>query len=581
MSNLNMRGIEDSGPSNDVMNEVRKLISEDKNDREILYKLRNKYDDEKMVDAVYEAYRNHLHKMHKRAEKFKQAIVAKYASTQLEFSDVLRKARKYAKKHNLSDDEFDLFIRMAMGDSRFNRYNFQFFPNTPVAKTLGYEGEVIARESLKVKDSELDVVQDILRLYGETRGLHAQTMLQSQLYQDCAVESLIGRFESGKHSPYSYVHPVVAALFLPKIQYLEDRMIIANMGQLIKTKQEGKAILTKPEYDLYYSLVTDPNDSVCSMDSAIKDLRNRFILQTKLWDNVNNLRQGKYYHDKMTDFLSAIEQCRNNVYDAPDLTYVKDEGTVLRRLLAAFSIRPTIVSTSNVINQQMNNPYLAVDPLQARGINNITTVPIVTLRLPSTADGNSTPIHIKDAFNQPQWYVQGGSIVPRTQQILHSQGVLMFYIGRRYHAVNLTRFHTPYKFTALPMTVAGFEGYNSGIVNFDEDIDVMNDRFQLRSVVMLEHSPMEKKLIVGNSAGIISTPDPSRGISSTLYLNYNPQGVAQISDPNNRNPITYMDGFPNPAGRSESFYEAAATRGTIFIYQRVSTGAHPLFTNLQ
>ncbi len=106
--------------------------------------------------------------------------------------------------------------------------------------------------------------------------------------------------------------------------------------------------MTKPDFELYWDLITDPNESVCAIDSAIKDLRNRYVLQTKIWESVLNLRQGRYYQDNLQEFLMAVDNCKGNIIDCPDQTYVKDEGSILRRILAAFAIRPTIVRTTRL-----------------------------------------------------------------------------------------------------------------------------------------------------------------------------------------------------------------------------------------
>ena len=122
-------------------------------------------------------------------------------------------------------------------------------------------------------------------------------------------------------------------------------MLRSNIAYIVKTRYTKQPILTMTDYQLFYDLISDPTDVVCSADSAVKDLFNRAQLQSHLWNSVVSLRNGRYYDCNTTNFKLAIDNCRRSVNDNPDLMYEDDEGTVLQRLLGAFSIRPTIVST--------------------------------------------------------------------------------------------------------------------------------------------------------------------------------------------------------------------------------------------
>ena len=54
-------------------------------------------------------------------------------------------------------------------------------------------------------------------------------------------------------------------------------------------------------------------------------------------------------------------------FDAADLAYVKDEGTILRKLFAAFSLRPTIVQTVPYYGITQNYlQYLITQLLQSK-----------------------------------------------------------------------------------------------------------------------------------------------------------------------------------------------------------------------
>jgi hypothetical protein len=491
-----------------------------------------------------------------------------------------------------------MFYNLAISDKDFgNSYNF---PNTKMSKALGYGAALMTSNKLHIKENELSILQDIIRIYGETKTLHSQIVLQTLQYRDCAPEAISGELRTrndkphnlatDKHNFYSYVHPVIGALFIPSIKLLDEHMLIANLGYIVKCKNDGKPIMTKPDFELYWDLITDRNDHACSMESAIKDIKNRYILQKTLWECVLNLRQGRYYNDRLADFLLAIENCRSNVYDAPDLTYVKDEGTILRRLLSAFSLRPTIVSTTRLYGLIGQSPYTygsagsASGQLTSSGITQVTTVPMVTLRLPLNISNKQMGVSLEEALTQPQWFVENKMIIPKSQQIMHSRDVLFFYVGRRFKTVNITRLNMPYNFSNLPMTIAGWEALNDHIVNYEPTMTIFNDTYNLRSVVIVDCSPTKKNLIVGCSAGIITKRDWTSGRIRQDYLLYDPQGSAEMfkgtgGEYVRNNPITTIPGYTSlnasDIGGVESFSKRASTRGTIFVYEKSRDGNNP------
>ena len=459
---------------------------------------------------------------------------------------------------------------MAALSGRENKTNTLNLPNTRLAKVLGYTVNGFEGK-MKVDAKEMDVLQEILRLYGEYKALHSNVVLQSLVYRDCAPEAITGVFKPKLDNSFSYIHPVIAALFLPKIQMLEEHFLYSNIGYIVKCRTEGEAINTKPDYEVLYDMITDPNDRVCDYDSVMVDLRNRFILQIKLWESVLSLRQGKYYNDKFTDFLVSVNNCRINMFDSPDFAYVKDEGAVLRQLMTAFSMRPTVVSTTPLANMITTNPYAFSSPYETQ----ITTIPMIALRLPLNIQNNSSAFYLKEALEQRQWFMENNNLVPKRQNILFSKDIMVFYVNRRFQSVNVTKLTAPYNFNTLPMTIAGFERLNDRVINFDQMINIRDDAYFLRSVVMIERSAIsDKKLITGCTAGVITESNFSEGKFDETYLLYDPQGASirfgksddAMKDTNR--PITEISGKPSLANNSGTFYERASRHGTIFIYAK-------------
>ena len=210
--------------------------------------------------------------------------------------------------------------------------------------------------------------------------LHAQVVLQSMQYEDCADEALTGTYSSDHgHRLGQHVHPVVVALFAPKINLSNNTFY--TIAGLVKTRYNREKIQSLPDYELFYNLITDPNDIVAQTD-PVMDLLNRCNLQNQLWNSVLNLRAGQYYNNSFTEFVGAVDLCKQNKNDNPDLVYGRHDGTVLKRLISAFSFRPTVVASLPHVENFHTNPYaMNVKPT-------VTSVP-VNLKLPLIGDDDS------------------------------------------------------------------------------------------------------------------------------------------------------------------------------------------------
>lgn len=555
-----------TSPSRGYESEISKLINSNTTDYSVLSKLRQKHGDEKVVQAIFSAYKERTTFIKNKARKFKQLIIDRYSRYNLPFPELLKKAKKWQGKYKLTDDEFQMFVKLAMSEQSAINQRYTL-PSTNMSRLLGHGPAMATGEKLNIKENELSVLQDILRIYGETKELHNQIVIQSMMYTDCDFTALAGKYDPNVHkiNRFNHVHPVLAALFLPKIDVLDQHMLLANIANIVKNKHEGNPIMTKPEFELFWDLIWDPNDAVCSDNSPLVDLKNRAILQTRLWDCVLHLRQGKYYSDKFSEFMSALELCKNNVYDAPDMAFVKDEGTILRKLLSTFSLRPTMVSTTPVYNAMGGMP--TINP---GSLTQVTFVSMVTLRAPLKNQGPVAPLDLTTALEQNQWFVENKTLVPKKQSLIFSRDVLFFYVNRRYQHVNVAQLQQPYNFNTLPATVSGFEKLNEHPVNADLNITLLGERYDLRSVVLVDYSAANEGLITGTSAMIRRLPDFKNNIFDDKYIHYNP-GMAGKTVVN-KNRVT---GVTEPlhtvamdvdSGNHITFMGSIRKRGTIFVY---------------
>jgi len=373
-----------------------------------------------------------------------------------------------------------------------------------------------------------------------------------------------------KHNSFSFIHPVVAALFFPRIKYLDEHMLLASIANIVYCRYNGIPIRTQPEYELYWDLITDPNEIVCvsPKESSLVDLRNRVRLQVELWKLVRELREGRYYSDEFRSFNLALDNCKNNLFDAPDMSNIRDEGTVIRRLFSAFGLRPTIVSISSLTSGIMSGNY----NLGPMSLSQVTTIPIVNLRLPFNFRNRNTSVYLNEALEQPDWFVENKMIVPKVKSIIYSRDIIVFYASRRYQTINFGRINAPYNFNILPATHSALETINDVNVSYEPSIIIGDDRFHLRSVVFVERSLTNKDLIIGCSTGIVIRRDFLAGRTQPSYLLYNPQAaIIQFEDNGvyERNPpIVEIPGATpfNEGNAPESFQRRASSRGTIFIY---------------
>jgi hypothetical protein len=553
------RGNNDDSVDNEVKNLFRK--NNGKISSADFMKLRQKYGDTELVDKIQKAYIEKHTLISKKAKKFARLIREKYSNQQYPFHILLEKARLFKVKHGLSDDEFTEFQRIYEQELVGLKSPDVLVPSTNMMKVLGSINVDFQGFNAKLNDNDYKYIQEILKLYASSRPLHAQVLLQSIQYRDCDPEAITGEYkrEHG-HRPTESIHPVIAAMFLPKINELESHFLHSNIAGIVKARYNGETLNNRPDYELFYSLTNDPNDVVCDNHSSVQDLLNRIQVQIQLWNCVLNLRNGQYYNTMFRDFIGSVDMCRLNKQDNPDLVYGRYDGTILKRLLSAFSFRPTIVSTTPVYNIVNLNPYQQnVRPV-------VTAVPMINLRLPPSINDN-TPISLSDALEQHQYFIENGAMIPRHTSLIYSRGVLFFFVDRRANIIKYNDMQ-PFNISRLPLSVSGFERLNDREVDFETEITIRSDTYQLRSVVLAEinrNSP-ESNLVVGSSTMIMIHADPTDPVQPTFvneFFAYDPIGV----DQNFPYATKLISGPPVPGSPGISFIEMARTRGIIFMYK--------------
>lgn len=577
--------------ASDTSPEKKDKLSLAKTSEQVYAELREKHrNDPDLVKKLFSQYETQMNAIKRRAAKFADRVLTKYNA--LSPKDVIAKARKLQKKYHFTEDEFQVFLNLALTNKTFNDKNGFNTTNTQIARTLGFNPMDINTNKMTVKTEDLPVLQEILKTHQLNSALHQQLIVQSLQYRDC--DDIVWRsiFDSRTQDVRNFVHPMVVAMFFPRINLLDEHMLMASISNIVATRHNNQPVRDRPSMELLHDMVSDPNEGVCvgndDKTSTIAELRNRVNVQVELWKNVFNMRAGKMFPAD-NNLMSALANCRHNIFDAVDTLLVVDEGSVLRRLLGVFSFRPTIVSVSSVSGVGATFSY----PVGQLGVNQVTSIPIINLRIPppnGVTPLTLAPLSFRAALSQADQYVENKMIVSKVKNVMYSRDVLFFYINRRYQSVDYTRVANTYQFSSLPITTTQFENLNETSIDFDQNLTLQSgDVFSIRAVLSVETADMgiisantytpsdpfgpniNGKLITGNSVTI------SKG---DKYIKYNPMVVTKIAPvPTTAASVLQTQPFYEvDAGSSESnattkmsecgFKETFTNKGIVYMYQK-------------
>jgi hypothetical protein len=520
--------------------------------------LRQRYRDEDLVNKIQEVFMEKHSQIVKSAKKFAMAVRNKYASQNVPFHQLLMKARAHGKKHHLSEAEFAEFQRIYEQELAGTGSGEVVIPMTSIMKVLGNISNG-GESSLNVNEADYRNLQEILKLNDMSRPLHAQVLLQAIEYRGIDAANIQAiNFDSKIQNPGDHVHPVIAALFLPKIKTVDEHFLFSNMSGIVKCRYNQQPLTTRPDYELFYNLVTDPNDVVCDTRTPVADLLHRCNLQNQLWNSVLHLRNGQLYNPSLREFTASVDVCRLNKYDNPDFVYGRHDGTILKRLFSAFSFRPTIVATLPVANLFAYNPYSQnVRPT-------VTSIPMINVRLSNfgtaaaaaaaTAAGNAAPTNsLRAALNQTNQFLEGNSIVNRHTSVMLSREILVFYVDRRSYVYTAGNNIT--NMARLPTSVAGFERINQISLTVDNDITIEKDTFDITSVVVADvNNSLEpgSNFVIGSDTILY---EPVRIGTVGAYLRYTPGTVIKRKNTAAIIPVNITDAV-----------KEVSERGIVFIY---------------
>jgi hypothetical protein len=548
-------------------------------------RLMERYKDPKLLRTIDKELYKRLEKIRKRGKELADDILKAYDS-QTDGSMTREKLRDMIssfRKDNKLDDDTWREVEKQMR-KRLAGYDPEPIIMNDISKALGDGSN--APDGLLIDDSDFKYVQQILDRHSESQQLSDQIVWQSTLYRDCALEAISGAYIREKHATMHHIHPLIAALFFPKIALLEHQMLLSNIGRMVHRRKDGKDYNNLPDYALGYNISHDPSDMGCSDVSPMADMAKRYEVQTKLWKAVLSLRNGIYFTDAAGDLTKALDSCKISGLDAPDLSFSQDEQAMARRLLSVFSIRPTCV---NIFN---NSPVDAIgSPFGRSPMIQQRQVPMIVVRLYNFTTAQ-VPVSVQGALQNSQTLLHNGSmVVTRTQQVTSSYETLFVAVTRRYRNTVMSQYGRSFQFMQLPIPSSGAEVLNNTPVAVQDTINLPDGTsYSLRSAVLVEETELEPgvKTIIGTSAVIAAQPVSSAGTLSPTYLYYNPQlsrfresvtpgqnwsagqnQPANATTPGHRNPVMIINQYPSLGGSTGFDWQTMVQqRATLLVYVR-------------
>lgn len=545
------------------------------------------------IESTLEKVKESRDRINKYVRRFIRKVENYYGH--LDIPDLMTKGLKHATKHKFSEAEKQVFINHVMKGDVYGDFSFLGRNKiTEMSKFLGYSEQ--RGTMLRIDPADYAKLNELKGMYDAHVTLHANVKNNMFNYRDCAPEALTGAYDRTKHDVTVSIHPVIAMLFLPKVEYIEKRMLYTNIARMVLSR--GQAYLKNAnfhlqtgvvpgeldaEFELAHDIAYDPNTLSQFKDATpINNIIIRFRCQIELYKTVLNLRQGRYYStgyghdDGITGFLNIINKQDWTFFDSPDLYHVQDEGTILRKLLAVFSIRPTLTLLTSY-GQRYGLGFANVTNMAKSKVMNM---PIINLKLPLDLTGGSgaQDFNLARSLQQSDTFIEHRAIVPKNKSVIFSREVCFFYANRKYQAVNFTALDATLNLNcmALPSPIMNTTKTNTTKIVFNDEINIGRDRFEVRSVCMLQRPPLNGLDIPTGVSAAIRHKDQATGQVS--YFHYNPSGASiQFYDSalpagntqfRANDPITWIPEYdlnPNRLG----FKSEAEVRGTIFLYTKM------------
>jgi hypothetical protein len=498
-----------------------------------LLKLEGKHDDE--INALVEKYEASKNKIKKFIIKFIDKIKDKHGD--LDIPEIIKIGMKFAKKHGFTKAEEKAFINQVItGDIEKPYTPFPEMPYSEMSKFLCFSS---VPSFMNIKATDQTILDEISVLFDASIAIHTTIKQKCCTYMLCSPEAITEKYNKNNHSS-TFIHPVIAALFLPKIEAIEKRMLISNIGRIAiqyladfhKKYQPITHMESSINFNLINNFAQDHNYiSFSNHDTPLSIILKKFKIQINLYENVLALRLGRYYlmNDNLNDYISGLTKNLQNLelkfFDNPEYNNFWNESAYLKKLLAAFSLRPIIAELTSFT------------PPSTKMIANI---PIVNVKLPmQNLTKEMTSVKLVSGLSQIDNFIINNKITQKYKTVIYCSDVLFFSVNRRQKKIDCTN-------TKKTSTI---DIINTTEIDFDMIYMIKNNKFYLRSIVIVNPNGKECSSIIINYSKIQDV--------NNEYLYYNPC--------NKDNIISYISEETGDE-KNPGFYELARKYGTIFIY---------------
>lgn len=530
------------------------------------------------VNKIREVFMDQLDEVRHQAKAIAGKIFDKVGKFNISDAQIVEYVKKQSAKNGLQDHMVEAVTRevaqlVSEVPNRSSFFRFKPYQSTKLSKTLGYSG---ADSYESVDQTKHPAIKMFKEMDDANKVVHKNLIYQTSDYKDCDINSVTGGFDADKFERFIHIHPVIAALFIPKIKILEEMMLYASISNIVLSRARNEPIATRPEYELFYNMVHDPNMSVCDHKDPLNDLRLRAQIQSHLWKTVLALRTGRYYDPVGNKLLESLNACKYYRYDAPDLMYSGDVSDILRRILMTFSLRTVKVRTLPVMpahSLNLSTPFMNAELFNGE----VDTMPMINIRLGMYNESMPAPrvehvLRTKELFFEPV----SRQIVPKMTEILTANEVLFVNVHRKQSVIPLTRFNGPFTFKDLPLTASENYTLNMSSVVADLQMVLNNEVYDLRSAVVSKISELRdttggyRAVPQGTEAIIVPGLFSDVELPNGNYIVYDPLGVNKrlgvAGEILQERPIaTYTF---NQDGTEQDLAVRIATRGLILVYTK-------------
>lgn len=292
-----------------------------------------------------------------KASAFRDGILTRYSY--LPPNKIMKKAKKYAKHLKFTQAEFELFRQMFM---------INYIPPIDSETIKIEEGEnsgALARVfdvKIKEKDkgkliydpSEASTIENIIKAAKSSESLYYYTFIDSINYKDCDVDKY-STVPIKKNVKYTdCVHPVIAAMFMPKIPYFETRFIYQNIAKLVQMCYEHQKIEGIYK-NLQYAMALDKSqysDQTGHIITPIKDLQLRANIQIALWRIILMLRNNHVLDCDSTKLYNSLSVYAPDMFVDDTVSLNQNSIGIIRRLYNALSVSPLTITKKKLYSYE-------------------------------------------------------------------------------------------------------------------------------------------------------------------------------------------------------------------------------------